>query len=133
MPPRLKPLHAWLVTGLIVVAGLLAGGRMLLVWAVLGVPWAGWLLWRRQAGLRATAGVLAAAVEQSRSAVMIFNGQGVIAHVNGGFCRLVGRDRRELVGRNWRDFPVTDPGTPPQLAAELAAAIQAHRAWEGEW
>ena len=99
----------------------------------MGGPWAGWLLWRRQAGLRATAGVLAAAVEQSRSAVMIFNGQGVIAHVNGGFCRLVGRERRELVGRPWRDFPVTDPGTPPQLTAELTAALQDHRAWEGEW
>ena len=133
MSSRLKFFYAWLITGLIVLAGLLAGGKALVVWLALGVPWLGFLLWRHQAGLRAAAGVLAAAVEQSRSAVMIFNRQGIIEHVNGGFCRLVGRERRELVGRNWRDFPVTDPGTPPQLTAELTAAIRDHRAWEGEW
>ena len=112
---------------------LTAGTSMLLTWLGLGLPFAGFLLLRRQLKLREATRNLAEAVEQSRSAVMIFNLEGVIEYVNLRFCELVGFGRRELIGRNWRNFQVTDTETPPQLVAELLAAVRAGRAWKGEW
>lgn len=129
----LKKFHVPIIAGLILIAGLLAGKAMLWVWLGLGLPFAAFVLWRRQARLDAAIRNLTGAVEQSRSAIMVFNPEGAIEYVNQGACELIGLGRRELIGRNWRSFQLTDTDTPPQLVAELVAAVRGGRGWTGEW
>jgi PAS domain S-box-containing protein len=147
MSLRLKNHPIAFGTGLIVLAGLIVGAVNharshhgwadavpgLAVWLALGVPFAGYHLIRRQAQLRETLRHLAGAVEQTKSAVVIFNADGIIEQVNQGGCELLGFGRRELLGRNWRTISPTGPDTPPQLVSEMMAAVRAGRGWTGEW
>lgn len=147
MSLRLKKNPVHLLSGLILLAGLVAGyvnharehngwaaaKPAVFVWLVLGVPAAGYLLVRRQARLRGLIRDLQGAVEQSRSAVLVFNAAGIIEYANQGGCELLGFGRRELVGRPWRNFSLTDTGTPPQLVDEMVTAVRSGRAWAGEW
>ena len=130
---RLKNYHIILLAGLVLAAGLLARRWMLPIWVGGGLPLAALVLARRQARLRETILHLAGAVEQHRGAIMIFDPDGTIEYVNQGGCELLGFGRRELIGRNWRDFQLTDMDTPPALVADLVAAIRAGRGWSGEW
>ena len=110
-----------------------AGGAVLLVWMVAGLPLAGYVVVRRQSGLRAEVRNLTGVADQSRSAVMVFNVAGNIEYVNGRFCNLIGCGQPELIGRNWRELPLIEPDTPPQQLAELSASLRAGRGWTGEW
>ena len=133
MASRLKNYHVILLAGLIFVAGLLARRWLVPIWLGGGLPLAAFVLYRRQNRLNETILHLAGAVEQSRPAVIVFNATGIIEYVNQTGCELTGCGRRELIGRNWRDFQLTEPGVPPAQAAELATAIRAGRSWRGEW
>ena len=133
MPSRLQKYQVLLLAIIILVAGLLVRRWMLPIWLGAGLPLAAYVLYRRQTRLSETVLHLAGAVEQSPSAVMIFNPTGIIEYVNQGACELIGYGRRELIGRNWRDFQLTDPGVPPSLAAELMYALREGRGWTGEW
>ncbi len=130
---RLKNYHVILLAGLVLVAGLLARRWMLPIWVAGWLPLVALVIARRQARLRETILHLAGAVEQSQRAVVIFDAGGIIEYVNQGGCELLGFGRRELIGRNWRDFQITDMDTPPSLVADLVAAIRAGRGWTGEW
>jgi PAS domain S-box-containing protein len=118
----------WLLDPLIA-----AAGAALLVWLVAGLPLGAYLMVRRQAGLRAAVRNLAAASDQDRAAVMVFDLAGKIEHANAGFCALVAGERSDLIGRNWRELQLMDPDAPPQQLAELTASIRAGQPWTGEW
>ena len=133
MVSRLKNHHLILLAGVILATGLLARRWLVPVWVGGGLPLAVLFLYRRQNRLNETIHHLAGAVEQSRLAVIVFNPAGIIGYVNQAGCELTGCGRRELIGRNWRDLQLTEPGVPPALAAELAAAIRAGRGWRGDW
>jgi len=147
MSLRLKNHPVALGAGLILLAGFITGavhharshhgwadaGPGVAVWLVLGVPFAGYHLLRRQAQLRETLRHLAGAVEQTRAAVVIFDADGIIEQVNQGGCELLRFGRGELLGRNWRTISPTGPDTPPQLVDEMMTAVRAGRGWSGEW
>ena len=101
------------------------------VWALFGLPLAAWLISRRQAEQREAIRNLSEAMEQSHSAVMIVDLQSRIAYANAGLCRQIGYERRELIGRPWRDFQVAE--TPLELLADLVATVRSGRSWTGEW
>jgi PAS domain S-box-containing protein len=102
-------------------AGLLAASALV---APLGAWW-----WRRRPdGESGTIRVLAAAMEQSRSAVLILDRQGRITYANRGSCAQTGYAQDELLARTWGDLEV------PRLVGESPAGrIRAGQAWEGEW
>lgn len=101
------------------------------VWIVLGLP-LGWLVViHRQGEQREAIRNLSEAMEQSHSAVMIVDLQSCIEYVNAGLCRQIGYSRRELIGRDWRDFQ--SPETPPDLVATLVTTVRSGRPWSGEW
>ncbi|MBS0663851.1 MAG: response regulator [Verrucomicrobia bacterium] len=108
-----------------------AAGSALAVWAILGLPFAGYLLLRRSRGQDEAIRNLAEAVEQSRAAVMIVNLDGDIEYANRGLCEQVGRPRRELIGYHWAQFQLADPAALD--VTELMSAINAGRPWSGEW
>ena len=74
---------------------------------------------------------LSEAMEQSHSALLIVDPHHRIEYANRGLCRQLGYSRRELFGRDWREFRA--PESPPEALAELVAVLRAGRAWEGEW
>ena len=108
-----------------------AAGRMIIVWLLLGVPFAAVLVLRRQIEQREAIRNLSAAMEQSHSALMIIDLESRIEYANTGLCHQMGYSRRELIGHNWRDFRV--PETPESLLADLVATVRSGRSWEGEW
>lgn len=111
---------------------LIAGGRSALYfWVLLGLPFGAWRTLRRQLEQQEVIRNLSEAMEQSHSALMICDLQSRIEYANRGLCRQIGYTRRELIGRNWRDFRVAD--TAEEILADLVATVRAGRAWEGEW
>jgi PAS domain S-box-containing protein len=74
---------------------------------------------------------LSEAIDQSFSAVMITDLDGVIQYANAGLCQQIGYEREALVGRKWRDFQ--QPETPPDRLADLVATVRAGRPWRNEW
>jgi PAS domain S-box-containing protein len=105
--------------------------RASLMWLVLGLPLAAWNISRRQLEQREAIRNLSEAMEQSHSALMIVDLESRIEFANRGLVQQIGYSRRELIGRNWRDFQVTD--TPPERLAEMVSTVRSGHAWEGEW
>ncbi len=105
--------------------------RVVAVWLLLGLPFAGWLIVRRQHEQQEAIRNLSEAMEQSHSALMIVDLDSTIEFANRGLCQQIGYTRRELIGRNWRDFQVAE--TPAEHLAELVSTVRSGRAWEGEW
>ena len=101
------------------------------VWVLLGLPFGALLVLRRQLEQREAIRNLSAAMEQSHSALMIVDLDSHIEYANTGLCQQMGYSRRELIGRNWRDFRVAD--TSEELLADLVATVRTGRSWEGEW
>jgi len=108
-----------------------AATRGLLAWLFLGVPLVALLVVRRQNEQREAIRNLSAAMEQSHSALMIVDLESRIEYANTGLCQQIGYSRRELIGRNWREFRVAD--TAEELLADLAATVRSGHSWEGEW
>jgi len=100
------------------------------VWVLLGLPFAAWRVVRRQLDQREAIRNLSEAMEQSHSALMIVDLESRIEYVNRGLCRQSGYMRREMLGRNWRDFQAAE--TPPERLAELTSSVRAGQPWEGE-
>ncbi len=73
---------------------------------------------------------LSQAVNQSPSAVIITNPDGVIEYVNPKFCQITGYTPEEVLGQNPRLLRSDD--TPLSLYQELWATITAGREWQGE-
>jgi PAS domain S-box-containing protein len=108
-----------------------AATRSFAVWLLFGLPFAGWLIVRRQFEQREAIRNLSEAMEQSHSALMVIDLENCIEYVNRGLCQQTGYSRRELIGRNWRDFQMVD--IPPERLAELASSVRSGQAWQGEW
>lgn len=99
------------------------------VWVLLGLPLAAWFVARRQLEQREVIRNLSEAMEQSHSAIIIFDLDAHVEYANRGLCQQIGYARRELIGQAWRDLFATE-GTAP---AEILATVRAGRPWEGEW
>ncbi len=105
--------------------------RAFYVWVLLGVPFALMVLIKKQTEQREVLRNLTAAIEQSHSAVMITDLNSRVEYVNAGLTQQMGFGRRDLLGRNWKDFQ--QPETPKELLADLAATVQSGSSWSGEW
>ncbi len=101
------------------------------VWLLLGLPFGAWRVTRRQGEQQEVIRNLSEAMEQSHSALMICDLNSRIEYANRGLCQQIGYARRELIGRNWRDFRVTE--SSEEIIADLVASVRAGRSWEGEW
>jgi PAS domain S-box-containing protein len=108
-----------------------AAERAAIAWLLLGLPFAAWRVVRRQHAQREAIRNLSEAMEQSHSALMIVDLDSTIEYANRGLVNQIGYSRRELIGRNWRDFQVAD--TPPERIAELVSTVRSGRPWQGEW
>ncbi len=106
-------------------------GHTLAAWLALGLPFVGWLVVRRQLEQREAIRNLSEAMEQSHSALLIIDLDGVIEFANRGLSRQIGYSRRELIGRKWREFQTAD--TPPERFADMVSSVRSGQAWEGEW
>ena len=89
------------------------------IWLILGLPYSLYLAGLGRRVQREALRNLSEAMEQSRSAVMIVNLESRIEYVNAGLCQQIGYSRRELIGRNWREFQ--QPETKPEILAEMVA------------
>ncbi len=103
----------------------------LLTWFFLGIPLAAWRVGRRERERNEVIRNLSEAMEQAHSAIMIVDLESRIEYANRGLCQQIGYNRRELIGRKWRDFQVTE--TAEATLADLVATVRAGRPWEGEW
>lgn len=101
------------------------------IWTLLGMPFVAVLMLRRQLEQREAIRNLSEAMEQSHSALMIVDLESCIEYANRGLCRQIGYSRRELIGRNWRDFQVAE--TSPEVIAELVSTVRSGHSWEGQW
>ena len=99
--------------------------------ALLTLPLGAWLRRRQPDQQAKTVRVLAAAMEQSRSAVLIVDRKGGITYVNRGICGQTGYSDEELLARRWEDLEVEGSGREDPVGP--AACIREGRAWEGEW
>lgn len=101
------------------------------LWMLLGMPLGAYLVVRRQLEQREAIRNLSEAMEQSHSALMVVDLESCIEYANRGLCQQIGYSRRELIGRNWRDFQVAE--TSADTLAELVSTVRSGRTWEGEW
>ncbi len=69
-------------------------------------------------------------IENSASAVMITDKQGIIEYVNRKFCQLTGYRRDEAIGQNPRILK--SEATHPEVFADLWKTILSGREWRGE-
>ncbi len=100
-------------------------------WVILGLPFLALIVSRRQGEQREVIRNLSEAMEQSHSAILIIDLNHRIEFANRGLCQQTGFGRRELIGRQWREFHVAQPGHDE--FSDLVATIRAGRTWEGEW
>ncbi|MDB6094901.1 MAG: sensor hybrid histidine kinase [Verrucomicrobia bacterium] len=103
----------------------------LFTWVVLGVPFAGFIVIRREREQGEAIRNLSEAAEQSKAAIMIIDLKGDIDYVNRGLCDQIGCLPIDLVGHNWREFQVTE--APGSDIVDLVAAMKEGRPWTGEW
>lgn len=109
-----------------------AGLRMAVsIWAFLGLPLLGWVLYRRQREQLEVIRNLSEAIEQSHAAVLIIDLKSRIEYANRQFCDQVGFSRRELVGHSWEEY--LHQTVPSAVSAELISSLRAHQSWTGEW
>jgi PAS domain S-box-containing protein len=101
------------------------------VWLLLGLPLAALWVLRREQAQRAAIRNLSEAMEQSHTAVMIVDLGHRIEYANAGLCDQLGRPRRDLVNRPWREFQA--PDTPAETNIDLDTTLRAGRTWRGEW
>lgn len=101
------------------------------VWVLLGLPFVAYRVMLRQMDQREAIRNLSEAMEQSHSAIMIVDLESCIEYANRGLCQQIGYSRRELIGRNWREFQVAE--TPSERLAELVSTVRSGHSWEGEW
>ena len=99
------------------------------LWIVLGLPFAAWIVVRRQHEQREVIRNLSEAMEQSHSAIMILDLESRVEYANRGLCQQIGYSRRELIGHAWRDLHAGAETLP----AEIMAIVRTGRPWEGEW
>ena len=100
-------------------------------WTLLGLPLAAFLFFKRQSEQREVLRNLIAAIEQSHSAVMITDLNNRVEYANGGLTNQIGYPRRELLGRDWRDFQQAE--TPNTQLADLVETVRSGKSWSGEW
>ena len=101
------------------------------IWALLGLPLLGWILFHRQREQLEVIRNLSEAIEQSHAAVLIIDLKSRIEYANRQFCDQVGYSRRELVGHSWEEY--LHQTAPAAVSAELIASVRADRNWTGEW
>lgn len=104
---------------------------MFYVLMLLGLPIIVLRMTRRQYEQREVIRNLSEAMEQSHSAIMIFDLGDQIEYANRGLCQQMGYSRRELTGRSWRS--IRGSQTPEEVFADLSATVRAGHTWEGEW
>ncbi len=104
---------------------------MFYVLMLLGLPIIVLRMTRRQHEQREVIRNLSEAMEQSHSAIMIFDLGDQIEYANRGLCQQMGYSRRELIGRSWRS--IRGSQTPEEVFADLSATVHAGHTWEGEW
>jgi PAS domain S-box-containing protein len=111
---------------------LLAAGLQAAVyaWLLLGLPVAGFLMFRRQLVQSDLVGKLSQAVEQSRSALVITGADRRIEYVNAGLCTITGWRREELIGQPVRMLAASE--TPNEQFQEIIDVIRTGRTWQGE-
>lgn len=100
------------------------------VWMLLVLPLAALVSTHRQLLQGEALRNLTEAMEQGHSPIMIVDLGLRIEYANAKFCRLLGHSRRELIGREWREF---HGANAPETLADLITTIRAGRAWTGEW
>ena len=105
--------------------------RTFYVWVLTGLPLAALFTLRRQGEQREVIRNLSEAMEQSQSALLIIDLESRIEYANRGVCQQMGYSRRELLGKNWREFRSAD--TPETVVSDLVATVRAGRTWQGEW
>lgn len=101
------------------------------VWMLLLLPLASLVSTHRQLLQGEALRNLTEAMEQGHSPIMILDLGLRIEYANAKFCRLLGYPRRELIGREWREFHGAD--IRPDLLSDLITTIRAGRAWTAEW
>lgn len=101
------------------------------VWMLLLLPLASFVTTQRQVQSRDALRNLTEAMEQGHSAVMIVDLDRRIEYINAEFCRQTGYARRELIGREWREFSGLE--APPELLADLITTVRLGHSWTGEW
>jgi PAS domain S-box-containing protein len=106
-------------------------GTAVYVWMLLVLPLAALVSTQRQLVQRDAVRNLTEAMEQGHSAVMILDLGLHIEYANAQFCRQLGYTRRELIGREWRDFQSTDGG--PEVLSDMITTIRTGHSWTGEW
>jgi PAS domain S-box-containing protein len=104
--------------------------RAYLFTMILGLPLIALIVVRRQLEQREAIRNLSAAMEQSHSALMIANLESRIEYANNGLCQQIGYSRRELIGRNWRDFRVAE--STDDIISDLVVTVRSGKPWEGE-
>lgn len=100
-------------------------------WVLLGLPCLAFIVSRRQGEQREVIRNLSEAMEQSHSAIMIVDLEGIVEYANRGLCQQLGYARRELLGRSWRELGLAP--APDTVHAEVMAVVRSGRPWEGEW
>lgn len=108
-----------------------AVGTAAYVWMFLVLPFTALVTTRRHLKQREALRNLTEAMEQGQSAVMIVNLDLRIEYANAGLCRQIGYDRRELIGREWREFQ--DASVPADLMTDLLRSVREGRPWSSEW
>ena len=111
----------------VLLGGVLAG---LGVCGLLGIPLAMLLLGDRERIQSNVIRNLSEAVEQAHSAILILDPGGRIDFCNLVGSRRLGISRRDLIGRNLRDF--LKPAGPAAGEAEIDGNLSAGIAWQGE-
>lgn len=100
------------------------------VWMLLILPFAALVSTHRQALQGEALRNLTEAMEQGHSPIMILDLGLRIEYANARFCRLLGYSRRELLGREWREF---HGGDAHSVLTDLITTIRSGQVWTSEW